>query len=143
MRKLKRRGLSPSSAIFMSMVTSPAILYLSFYLKQTLTGKGDGFAPVLLLTVFICVALIGAIGLGLNGLLFLRMRVMTQDSDVYRRILAVARYAVLVMTIFFGSLAAYLIWPLGKLSTWGAFLGSAISLAGFIGAAYVAVRLWR
>lgn len=143
LRKFKSLKVSRSSAVFISMVSSPAIVYASFYMKQALTGTGDGFVPVFFLAFSICVSVIGVIGLAMKGLLSVRERSIAQRFSGDAQLLLLARYAAVVMIVVFGLFAAYLLWPAGQAWTVGRLLFSVVALVGLIGALYAGGRLWR
>ncbi len=143
LRTIKSLKASRSSAVFMSMVSSPAILYASVYTKQAITGIGDGFAPVFFLALSICLSVIGVIGLAMKGLLFVNERLLAQRYSGDAKPPLVARYAAVVMIVVFGSFAAYLLWPAGQAWTLGRLLFSVAAVVGFSGALYAGSRLWR
>lgn len=118
-------------------------MYASFYIKQSLTGIGDGFAPVFFLAFSIFLSVIGVIGLVMKGLMSVKERSMAQRFSGDTQLLLVARYAAVVMIVVFGSLTAYLMWPDGQVWTTGRLLFSVVAVAGFIGALHAGGRLWR
>jgi hypothetical protein len=120
------------------MVSSPVIVYASFFVKQAITGIGDGLTPVLFLVLSICPSVIGVIGLAMKGLLFVKERFSGNAQ-----LLVVVRSVAVVMIVVFGFFAAYLLWSSGQIWTTGRLLLSVVAVVGFVGALYTLGRLWR